>query len=262
MCFLLFAIDSHPRYALIVAANRDEHYARPTAAAAFWGDAPDVLAGRDLLHGGTWLGITRHGRFAAVTNYRDPGDQRDDRLSRGHLVSDFLRGDGDAGAYIGALARRGGEYNGFSLVAGVGAHLHYYSNRGPRPLPLDDEVHALSNHLLDTPWPKVRRGKEALRRLLGADAPALREGLFALLADTTPAAPHELPASGVAPALESAYSPIFVRTGQYGTRSSTVILVDRDGGVQFEERTFDGGAGAARTAAHAFTIAAAGTAQT
>ncbi len=255
MCFLLFAIDSHPRYALIVAANRDEHYARPTAAAAFWRDAPDVLAGRDLLHGGTWLGITRDGRFAAVTNYRDPGNHRDDRLSRGHLVSDFLRGDADAGAYLGALALRGGEYNGFSLVAGVGAHLHYFSNRGPGPLPLDDEVHALSNHLLDTPWAKVQRGKRALRRLLGADAPALREGLFTLLADTTPAAPHELPASGVAPALERAYSPIFVRTGHYGTRCSTVILVGRDGGVVFEERSFDGGAAPARTAAHAFAIA-------
>ena len=238
MCLILMALSSHPRYPLIVLANRDEFYARPTADAAFWDDAPHVLAGCDLREGGTWLGISKSGRFAAVTNVRGPDTVPDAPVSRGQLVGDFLLGNEDTGAYVAAVAARGQRYRGFNLVAGTGVDFHYYANRGDRqPEPVTPGIHALSNHLLNTPWPKVERAKANLGALLAGDR-IETNALLDLLLDRTPAAKHELPDTGISREREQQLSPIFVRTAEYGTRSSTLLLIDVDGEVSFTERTF------------------------
>ena len=236
MCLILLGHEAHPRYRLVVAANRDEFYARPTAPAAWWDDAPGVLAGRDLRGGGTWMGVNRDGRWAAVTNYRDPGAERAAAPSRGELVGDFLRGGEPPAGYLARLAPRAGEYNGFNLLVGEPGTVLWLSNRAPDPRPLEPGVHGVSNHLLDTPWPKVERGKRALGALL--HEPRLdAEPMLDLLLDSTVAADHELPDTGVGLTLERALSTMFIATPEYGTRSSTALLVDRDGAVLFVERT-------------------------
>lgn len=238
MCLILLALSSHPRYPLIVAANRDEFYARPTAGAAFWEDAPHVLAGRDLREGGSWLGVSRYGRFAAVTNFRGPGDDIAQPVSRGQLVGNYLLGDADTAEYMAQVARDASRYRGFNLVAGKGVDLHYFANRGTgQPQPLAHGVHGLSNHLLNTPWPKVERAKSGLRALLKNDS-LEADALFDLLHDQARPPDGELPDTGVGLERESQLSPIFIRTDTYGTRSSTLLLIDAEGGVRFTERTY------------------------
>lgn len=238
VCLVLIAFDSHPDYSLVVAANRDEFHDRPTAAVGFWADAPSILAGRDLKAGGTWLGIDRRGRFAAVTNYRQ-GQREDPAVrSRGRLVSDYLQGDSDALAHIDRVRRDAALYNGFNLLAGDTAELHYFSNREGRARTLTPGVYGLSNHLLDTAWPKVSRSKSALNALLKGDATELVTDLFALLADRGQPADDLLPNTGVGADWERLLSSAFVISEDYGTRSSTVVLVGRDGDVEFVERSF------------------------
>ena len=238
MCLVLIALESHPAYSLIVAANRDEFYDRPTAPAAFWAHAPSVLAGRDLEAGGTWLGIDRRGRFAAVTNYRQ--GQREPRAarSRGHLVSEYLTTGIDVGSHVERIQRDASLYNGFSLIAGDAHGLFFFSNREGRPRALGAGIYGLSNHLLDTPWPKVTRGTGALTTLLAEDRAELVPGLFALLADPRPATADALPRTGVSSEWERLLSSAFIASSDYGTRSSTVVLVRGDGPVVFVERTF------------------------
>lgn len=241
MCLIVFAYDCHPEYRLILAANRDEFRRRPTAAAAFWPECPQVLAGRDLEAMDTWLGVTRGGRFAALTNYRDPAVHRQDARSRGDLVRAFLCGGLPPGDYLAAAQKDGRLYNGFNLLAGDASGLLYYSNRGGAVRPVAPGIHGLSNHLLDTPWPKVERAKAALAACLsGTDD--LEAGLFALLADRTPAADDALPATGVDLAWERLLSPIFIAGDDYGTRSSSVLTVDRCGRTVFRERGWPDGA--------------------
>lgn len=243
MCLILLAYRTHPDYELVVAANRDEYHDRPTARAAFWEEVPQVLAGRDLRKGGTWLGITRTGRIAALTNYRDPASSRQGAPSRGRLVSDFLLGQESAEGYLKAVAEKGGLYNGFNLLVGDRDDLWWYSNRGPGPLKVPAGVHGLSNHLLDTPWPKVSRGQAALAQGLSKRGIALEQGLLGLLQDRTPAHDPDLPETGVGPAWERILSPIFIARPAYGTRSSTVLLVSRAGAVTFVEKTHKGDPG-------------------
>lgn len=238
MCLILFAYEAHPSYRLVVAANRDEFRERPTAAANFWDDAPDVLAGRDLSRGGTWLGVTRGGRFAAVTNYRDSRAPDPDAPSRGHLVGDFLKGRETPAGYLSRIAAVGGQFNGFNLLAGDADSLHYYSNRGGPPRPLAPGVYGLSNHLLDTPWPKVEAGKRALSALISAGEDLGPETLLQLLASRERAEDSRLPDTGVGVEVERALSPLFIDGPRYGTRSSTVLLAGRDGRSEFVERSF------------------------
>ena len=241
MCIILLAYKSHPVYPLVLAANRDEFYERPTAAAAYWDDAPTLLAGRDLERGGTWLGVTEAGRLAAVTNYREPGRRiAVDAPSRGLLVSDFLRSREKPEAYLERLAADACRYNGFNLIAGDTDELYYYSNRGPAPQALRPGIYGVSNHLLDTPWPKVARGKEALAEILASDAPQ-PEDIFRLLADRTCADDSCLPETGVGLELERVLSPLFITSPVYGTRSSTVLMLDREGGMTFVERSLTNG---------------------
>ncbi|HEX6071330.1 MAG TPA: NRDE family protein [Longimicrobiaceae bacterium] len=240
MCLILLALRARPDLPLILAANRDEFYARPTAAAAPWPDAPHVVAGRDLRDGGTWLGITRSGRWAAVTNFREQAPARSGAPSRGRLVSDFLLGDLSPSAYLDPLRSHAAAYNGFNLFVGDADTAFWFSNRAPEhPLstrPLEPGIYGLSNHLLDTPWPKVERGKDAMRRAVASGAPP--EDLLHTLLDRTLADDADLPATGLPADLERALSAAFIAGADYGTRSSTVIHRGADGHICFLERSF------------------------
>lgn len=238
MCLILFAYKVHPEYPLVLAANRDEVYARPTAPAAFWSDHPNIYGGRDLEHGGTWLGVTRNGRVSAVTNFRDGYATKDSTRSRGELVGDFLRGTEPARAYADRISREAHTYNGFNLIVGDLDELHYVSNRGTRVTMIEPGIHGLSNHLLNTPWPKIKRGKTILAGLLHDNPSALVDGLDALLADRATAPDDVLPDTGVGLPRERILSPAFIISPLYGTRSSTVVLIDNHGQVVFTERSF------------------------
>lgn len=240
MCTILFAYDCHPRYQLVVAANRDEFYQRPTSPAAFWPDNPGILAGRDLKEGGTWMGITTNGRFAALTNYRDPSSFRPEARSRGHLVKNYLSSNLAPKTYATNLVDGASAYNGFNLLMGTNESMYYYSNREKiiREVPVG--VHGLSNALLNTPWPKVTRGIKALAALLQHDD-IKAEKLFNIMADREQPHDQELPSTGVSLEMERMLAPMFVMSPNYGTCLTTVILVERDHNVQFWERSFKDG---------------------
>lgn len=240
MCLILVAWQVHPEYPLVVAANRDEFFARPTRPAAFWNEAPDVLAGRDEQAGGTWMGLTRQGRFAALTNFRDPASHREDAASRGHLVADFLRSASTPEDYVSDIAARAGDYNGFNLLAGDGRQLFWFSNVGGEPTRLEPGIYGVCNHLLDTPWPKVRAAKSALQQAL--DELPEDTGLFHLLRDENIHPDEALPRTGVSLEWERLLSAAFVKAGHYGTRNSTVLLVGRDGWTTLDEQTWLPGA--------------------
>ena len=241
MCLVLLAVQSHPEYRLIVAANRDEFYDRPTAPAAFWSEAPGVLGGRDLQAGGTWLGVETGGRFAAVTNYRQGRRESAAPRSRGHLVSEFLIGKMGASAYMEQVRRDADQYNGFNLIAGDAAALWYYSNREGAVRGLEPRIYGLSNHLLDTPWPKVVETKRAFGALLHARGEELIDQLFDLLADPRRAPEDQLPTTGVGTDWERLLSAAFIASEDYGTRSSTVLLLHREGSMALVERSFGRG---------------------
>lgn len=221
MCLIVFRWQPGAAVPLQVWANRDEFLARPASATAFWPDAPQVLAGRDLAAGGSWMGVTRRGRFAALTNYRDPG-LAGGRRSRGELVSEFLRGEEVPETYARRVAARVADYGGFSLLVGDGLSLWATGSHGQPPRAVPDGWHGLSNAALDVPWPKSER-LLAAARALPADAPA--EAHLALLADDTPAPDDALPDTGVGLAMERMLSPVCIRSPGYGTRNSTWLWV-------------------------------------
>jgi uncharacterized protein with NRDE domain len=238
MCLILLAWRAHPEYPLVFGGNRDEAYERPSAAAEFWTDDPQIFGGRDLEMGGTWLGITRTGRVAAVTNYRDRSGAAAAARSRGELTADFLRGNEAPRAYLERVAPRGKDYRGFTLIVGDHDRLFAFSNRGPGIEELAPGVHGISNHLPNTPWPKVVRGKQKLSALLKAGESELLDGLVCALSDRTVAPDAELPDSGVGLQRERELSPAFVAGERYGTRASTVMLASGSGEVVFVERRF------------------------
>jgi len=248
MCLIVVAWQSHPDYALVVAGNRDEFYARPAAPAQWWPDAPQLLAGRDLAEvigePGTWMGMAAGGRFAALTNYRAPSEKRTDARSRGELVADFLRGDAAPHDYLDTVSRDQGAYNGFNLLACDLRELWWYSNRGSarRPQRLAPGLYGVSNALLDTPWPKLRSRVGALAEALAADRGLPGTSItpyLDLLADERQAADFELPQTGVSPEWEKLLSSAFIRSPAYGTRASTVLRVRHDGRFDLCERSFD-----------------------
>ena len=238
MCLIFIALKNHPKYKLIVAANRDEFYARKTAPAAFWQDHPTILGGRDLEAMGTWLGMTKSGRICMVTNFRDLKNINPDAPSRGKLVSDFLLDTRSPEEYLAKVEAQAKKYNGFSLIAGTVDALYYLSNYKEGIIHLNSGLFGLSNHLLETPWPKVEKGKDELQILL--KSPTLHaEDLFPVLSDDTISADDRLPDTGVGLAWERALSAAFIKSPGYGTRSSTVILVDYNNHVFFDERVYD-----------------------
>jgi uncharacterized protein with NRDE domain len=236
MCLAIVALDAHPRYPIVVAANRDEFHARATAAATWWDEG--WLAGRDLQAGGTWLGVTRRGRIAFLTNIRDPARHDPAAPSRGSLVTRVLADTAaPADALAGAIAE-GSAHNGFNLLVVERGDAHWGSNRGTVPRALEPGVHGLSNALLDTAWPKVARTKEAVAQWC-ASAVEDPEALLAPLADRTIAPDEALPSTGVTLEWERLLSAPFIVSERYGTRSSTVVAIDREGHALFVERSFD-----------------------
>jgi uncharacterized protein with NRDE domain len=247
MCLIAFAWKAHPVYRLLLVANRDEFHAREATPLAWWKDhhAPDVLAGRDLQEGGAWLGVSRSGRMAAVTNVRGPDAAVRKPLSRGQLVADFLKGAETASAYSDRLEHEAQGYGGFNLLIYDGTELRYLSNR-PRFLWEDvaPGVHALSNAQLDTPWPKARAAHAAMDRVVSRAEPdeAADEALLLATMGARTAAPDEaLPLTGVSLEMERLLSPPFIQTPAYGTRCTSLVRIGLDGHVRFLERRFDPG---------------------
>lgn len=238
MCLLFFSYDMHPDYQLIVAANRDEFYDRPTRPLAFWNDRPAILAGRDLKNYGTWLGVTRSGRFAAITNFRDPASQKAIAPSRGLLVSNFLAGSESPPDYLARIHSAGHRFNGFNLLIGDDDGLYYFSNKRTGIQRLRPGVYGLSNHLLDTPWPKVEKGKAHLETFLTGQEDMDTEAIFGILGDRSWPADDQLPNTGVGLEWERVLAPLFITSRVYGTRSSSILLMEKTGSVTFMERTF------------------------
>jgi uncharacterized protein with NRDE domain len=239
MCIIYFAFDQHPDNPLILIANRDEFYERPSAAASYWEDFPYIYGGRDLQGSGTWLGVTKNGRFSAVTNYRDPSAPLGTQ-SRGNLAADFLKSEKPAREYLAEVESHGHEYSGFNLLVGEineRCELFYYSNRGEGILELSAGVYGLSNHLLDTPWPKVEKGKARFADLLRSGETS-NKNFFDILSDESLAAEEDLPSTGIPFEAEKAISAIFIKTPGYGTRCSTVLRFDSSLEWSFEERVF------------------------
>ena len=235
MCLILFAWRKHADYPLVVIANRDEFYARPTRDAHWWDDA-DVFAGRDLEAGGTWLGLDRRGRFAAVTNVREPGGMEPGKKTRGDLTRGYLAGDDDAETYLQGLAAHDQDYAGFNLLLGDAGGLWFYSNRERRIRSIEAGVYGVSNGAFDEPWPKLSSGKAELEALIegGIDAAALME----ILTDHRIAEDHELPSTGVTLDIERLLSSRFIRSPDYGTRACSVVTIDRERRVDFQEQNY------------------------
>ena len=224
----------------MVAANRDEFIARPTASLDFIDGQKTVLAGKDLKGGGTWLGITAQLRFAAITNYRDPAANRTDVPSRGEILMNYLAGKRDAAGYIRHIAEQGDRYSGFNLVLGDGESLYYYSNRSAGPQKLAPGFYGLSNSLLDVPWPKVVRGKALLYPWMVESKRVDVARILELLEDKDQPPDEQLPATGIGIVWERLLSTICIDSAEYGTRSSAVITVSDKGVIEFVEKTRQG----------------------
>jgi len=233
MCLIVIAHQCDPEYPLIAAANRDEYHARPTRPACFWPEQPQLLAGRDLQAGGTWLGITRGGRFAAITNFRDPQNTKSAPRSRGELTLDFLLGDNAPQDYLDAIAPQAGDYAGFNLLLGAAGELWYFSNSGGGVRRLPPGIYGLSNALLDTPWPKVLLARQSMREALRE--PPSHSRLAAVVGDRQQADEAALALHGLEGEMERALSAQFIVDPVYGTRCRTSLWLDRAGHVDFRE---------------------------
>jgi uncharacterized protein with NRDE domain len=238
MCLIFIALKKHPVYKQIIAANRDEFYNRRTAAATYWHDHPEILGGRDLEAGGTWLAMNTNGKISMVTNFRDPKNIDPSAPSRGQLVTDYLLQNVTADAYIKSIQPQAKRYNGFNLIAGTIDDLHYFSNYGEGSIHLTEGLFGLSNHLLETPWPKVLRGKQKLTDI-ATDPHLTADKLFDVLFDDVVADDSLLPDTGIGLERERALSSMFIKSPGYGTRCSTVIMVDHENNVSFTERVYD-----------------------
>jgi uncharacterized protein with NRDE domain len=256
MCLILVAWRGHPDYPCVIAANRDEFHARAAERAHWWAverhpETARVLAGRDLSAGGTWLGITRHGRFAALTNFRG-AVRHDDAPSRGTLVAEILRSEDDVSKVLDYLRAVGPRYNGFNVIFSDGERLAVYESAVGAGRELAPGIYGLSNHLLDTPWPKVQNAKSALTTALTL-LPDTRATL-ALLRDDEPAPEELVPRTGLSREWERLLSSAFIRAPDYGTRCSTIISIDRGGAVSFEEWTWDAAGASQGKASYQFMI--------
>jgi len=241
MCLIVLAWKTHPDYPLILLANRDEFRQRPTAPLQAWDTQPVIYAGQDLEHTGTWLGSSANGRFAAVTNLRQPTQASSGTLSRGQLVKDFLMGRQNPSDYLGQISIRAGQYPGFNLLAGNTRNLMYYSNGQGNPRLLTPGIYALSNGPLGVSWPKIEESKVAFTRLISKREPDIAE-LLALMQSRKAYPDHMLPQTGLSPAQEQALSPIFIDLPDYGTRSTTLLSWHRQGQAQMLERSYLAGA--------------------
>jgi len=254
MCLILFAWQAHPRYPLVLAANRDEFHERPTLSARFWPQQSGLLAGRDLQAGGTWLGVTRSGRIAAVTNYREPeAPEAPLERSRGELVTEFLAGSQAPVDHAERVLRSGAAYRGFNLLLGTRGSLVYVSNRHEQAIEVAAGSHGLSNDLLDTDWPKVASGRARMEEFLQQDI--VEAGSLLDLLTERAAVAGDMPLdAGDGEIRRYLMNHYFIVSPVYGTRSCTVVLVDRDGGIEFVERCF--AADGSETGTSRFTLQA------
>ena len=243
MCLLVLAWQIHPRYRLVVAANRDEFHERPTAAMARWPSPDDIIAGRDLRAGGTWLAMDRARRFGIVTNFRDLQPPAPDAPSRGNLIPNYLRNTAGAQRYLEELRPNAAAYSGFNLLLTDSDSLWYASNRADRFAKLlPPGIYGLSNEFLDTPWPKLQRVRRRFDPLLMRGDEVSKDELFAILSDPTQAGINEeLPKTGLSPEWEQMLSSPFIRNEDYGTRCSTIVLLEPSGAASLTERRFDSG---------------------
>ncbi|MGB5893708.1 MAG: NRDE family protein [Ignavibacteriaceae bacterium] len=253
MCLIVFAYKSHPKDKFIFAANRDEFYDRPTEQADYWKDHPELLAGKDLQAGGTWMGITKQGRFAAVTNYRDLKNIKEDAPSRGMLTLDFLNDNISAEEYYDNIKPSLQDYNGFNLILGSVDELFYFSTHKNGIKKLEPGIYGLSNATLNTDWPKVKKSKDVLSILLKNDEIHPWE-LLSILNDTRQAKDEDLPDTGVGMEWEKILSSIFIQSPKYGTRCSTAVVVDIENNFRFAEKTFFGNQGAFSNKDYSFKI--------
>ena len=237
MCLILFSYLQSKEYKLILAANRDEFYARPTVSAGPWPDLHGVIAGKDLKAGGTWMGMHSSGRFGMVTNYRDPSTEKPRTLSRGHIVLNYLTQNTTPEEYLSHVHQEAGDYNGYNTLLGNSDALWYYSNISGGIEELNPGLYGLSNHLLDTPWPKVMRGKVLFESVIRKSSLDI-EALFHILTDDQIAPDSELPSTGIPIEWERTLSSMFIRSDGYGTRCSSVMVVHQHGGLELYERTY------------------------
>ncbi|PCJ28222.1 MAG: hypothetical protein COA96_01565 [SAR86 cluster bacterium] len=257
MCLIIIAYQADSRYPLVVAANRDELYARPTDEANFWTDDPQtqqVLAGRDLLAGGTWLGISQGGRFAAVTNIRDPSQTEKKPRSRGELTRNFLVGEESAEQYCDSLISSFNDFAGYNLLIGDRNSLVYVNNQEEKMSNLEPGVHGLSNGLLNSPWPKVTQGRKNLQSLLDDENGVNTDDLISMMDDRTQAQDEDLPDTGVPIELERRLSSAFIHNdeGIYGTLCSSAVIFDESGDIRFAEQNYD--ASGIRTNSHFYQL--------
>ncbi len=239
MCLITFAYHKHPKYKLILLANRDEFYSRATRKLKFWDTDgyPDILAGKDLEAGGTWMGISKSGRWAALTNYRDPEWKLEDPISRGKLVLNFLTSSNSIEQYVQVLNNEADKYLGYNILIGNPDQIIYFSNYDKSPKTIKKGLFGMSNALLDTPWPKLNKAKMLLKESVTKEY-IDKKHLFSLLHDDTEAPDNQLPNTGIPYKWEKAISPLFIKTNTYGTRSSSILLIDYFGNINFTERRF------------------------
>ncbi len=251
MCLIVFAYNSHPDFKLILAANRDEFYDRPTSPAGWWKDHQGILAGRDLKAKGTWMGVDKNGRFAAVTNYRDISNIREDVRSRGDLPVEFLLREDSSKKYCEEVLQKGDEYNGFNLLT-LDDEMTHISNYENKVNLLGDGVYGLSNALLDTAWPKVEKAKNSFKAKIRDDFRL--EDLIQLMQDEEVASDRDLPETGLPLEVERAVSAMCIRTSNYGTCCSTAITIDYKGKVEFMEKSYPVGQREDKTVSYSFSV--------
>lgn len=238
MCLIVFSYRTHPKYKLIVAANRDEFYGRPTREVQFWENYPHLLAGQDIQAGGTWMGVSKNGRFGALTNYRDLSNLKENPPSRGELVTNYLAKQADLEDYLEGIQQKSPEYNGFNLLLSDKESMYHFSNETMEYSLIEPGIHGVSNALLNTPWTKLERAKNELKDATSS-TDVDKEALFALLTDGRPAPDNELPETGLDYKREKMVSSIFIKSENYGTKCSTLLLIDYDGNLEYTERRFD-----------------------
>jgi len=238
MCLLSFAYQVHSDYRLILVANRDEFYERPTQELHFWEDDSNILGGRDLEAGGTWMAVSREGRFAALTNVRNPALNKTGTKSRGHIIPEYLTSRKNPHSFLAELSHTSSSYNGFNLLAGDKEALCFLSTTDNHVTPLEKGIHGLSNHTLNTPWPKVEKAKNNLTLAVNKAGPLPEKDIIGMMQDKVPAEIARLPDTGVGIDLEHALSSLFISMKGYGTRSTSLLLIDHQEKLHFTEITW------------------------
>jgi uncharacterized protein with NRDE domain len=237
MCLIVFAHRVHPDFPLLVAANRDEYHARPARPLHAWKSVPGLYAGLDEQAGGTWLGLHESGRFAAITNHRNPPSTPQQPRSRGLLALDYLGGDDSADDYLQRLSAEAGSYAGFNLLLGDGDALYYYSNIAGARRRLEPGIYGVSNALLNTPWPKLMRAKRGIAAAL--EAGPQHHSLQAAVASRTTEPDDQLPDTGLGVEQERMLSAQFILSPAYGTRATTTLMVDGAGNADLLEHSYN-----------------------